>query len=121
MAHRLCNFQLSEDNYAKEKRKIIEIGQQNGHQKERIQKIISKHERRTTFTNLNVGMGPKQNNVETLFNLAMIDLFVIDLFFDHEVSILSINITKTDRRRLDAATAECTVALLSKYSRNSRV
>jgi hypothetical protein len=52
MAHRLCSFQLSDENYKKERLKIITIGQQNEHSRQRIEKIISKHERTSTIANL---------------------------------------------------------------------
>jgi hypothetical protein len=45
MAHRLCNFQLSEENYVREKGRIVEIGRMNGYDPQRINKIIEKHEK----------------------------------------------------------------------------
>lgn len=42
MAHRLCNFHLSEENYVKEKENIVEIGRLNGYNPQRINKIIKK-------------------------------------------------------------------------------
>jgi hypothetical protein len=56
MAHRLCNFNLSDENYEREKKKIIEIGRLNGYQSRQIDKIIRKHEKlkvRRDITTLN--------------------------------------------------------------------
>jgi hypothetical protein len=45
MAHRLCNFNLSEEKYLEEKDTIVQIGQINGYQRKDILKIIGKHEK----------------------------------------------------------------------------
>jgi hypothetical protein len=52
MAHRMCNFQLSPQNYENEKKKILEIGRVNGYPANQIQKIIRKHEDTTSRRNL---------------------------------------------------------------------
>jgi archaellin len=44
MVHRLCNFNLSEENYLKERDIIVQIGQINGYLRIDILKIIRKHE-----------------------------------------------------------------------------
>jgi hypothetical protein len=48
MAHRLCNFNLSEEKYLKEKDTIVQIGQINGYQR----KNIMKNRRRQELTTL---------------------------------------------------------------------
>jgi hypothetical protein len=40
MAHRMCNFQLSPQNYENEKKKILEIGRVNGYPANQIQKKL---------------------------------------------------------------------------------
>jgi hypothetical protein len=45
MAHRLCNFELSPEKFAREKATIIEIGRTNGYPAQNMRKIIDKHVR----------------------------------------------------------------------------
>jgi hypothetical protein len=55
MAHRLCNFNPSEEKYLKERDTIVKIGQINGYQRINILKIIRKYEnirRRQALTTL---------------------------------------------------------------------
>jgi hypothetical protein len=48
MAHRICTFQLSPQNYENENKKIIEIGRVNGYPTDQIQRIIKKHDEMKT-------------------------------------------------------------------------
>jgi hypothetical protein len=52
MAYRMCNFQLSPQNYEHEKKKIFEIGRVNGYPAKQIQKIIRKHHIKTKPDNI---------------------------------------------------------------------
>jgi hypothetical protein len=47
MAHRLCNFELSPEKFAREKVTIIEIGRTNGYPAQNMRKINDKHVRNT--------------------------------------------------------------------------
>jgi hypothetical protein len=47
MAHRLCNFELSPEKFAREKATIIEIGRTNGYPAQNMRKIIDKHVKNT--------------------------------------------------------------------------
>jgi hypothetical protein len=48
MAHRLCNFNLSEEKYLKEKDTIVQIGKINGYQREIIRKYENIRRRQPT-------------------------------------------------------------------------
>jgi hypothetical protein len=45
MAHRMCNFRLSNEKYKQEKESIIDIGRLNGYKPEQTIKIIRKYEK----------------------------------------------------------------------------
>jgi hypothetical protein len=47
MAHRLCNFELSSEKFAREKATIIEIGRTNGYPAQNMRKVVDKHVRNT--------------------------------------------------------------------------
>jgi hypothetical protein len=70
MAHRLCNFNLSEEKYLKEKDTIVQIGQINGYQRTDILKIIRKHEnirRRQELTTLIETRQPTKKRISVPF------------------------------------------------------
>jgi hypothetical protein len=70
MAHGLCNFRLSEDNYVKEKENIIEIGRLNGYKNEQTIKIIKKHEKikeRQNITTFSCPRPPQPKRISVPF------------------------------------------------------
>jgi hypothetical protein len=52
MTHRMCNFKLSDENYKKEKKSILEIRQIYRYSNNNILKIIHKHEETARRENL---------------------------------------------------------------------
>jgi hypothetical protein len=73
MAHRLCNFELSPEKFAREKATTIEIGRTNGNPAQNMSKIINKQVRNTehrSITTLSPIEVKKRNVYQSHFILA---------------------------------------------------